>query len=195
MKLLIAVFIGCCLSLCACQSDSSQLKKSPQLADTAKFYPLAVFFQKQVEYVDLRSFPLYRISIIDGKKDSAGISKDEFIQWADVFIRHSFADPKLKAAYKETVFEDLSTDSYTINYTPHDATSVAVQNIDILINQQTSNIKRVFIKSLYKKADTTIEEQCSWKADKSLQVTRVKQDGKGKRSTELHFINWNDKPL
>lgn len=194
MKSSLAIVLFACLYACSCQSDTRQTHDgTPPLADTAKFYPLEQFFRNQVEYVDLRAFPVYRITITDGKKDSAVLSRGDFFRWADIFIQSAFADPKLKAAYKETVFEDLSTESYTLNYSPHDPSTVTVQNIDILLSQELKQVKRVFIKSLYTRGDTTIEEQGSWKTDKSFQVNRVKYMAGGYRSTELNYINWNDR--
>jgi hypothetical protein len=193
MKPLLA-FVLSCLYLWSCQSDTGQNNNgTPVLADTANFYPLGQYFRSQIEYVDLRAFPVYRISITDGKKDSVAIGREEFFEWADVFVRHSFADPELKAAYKETMFEDISTDSYTLNYSPQKPSSVEVQNIDILLGHEIKEVKRVFIKSLYTRGDTTIEEQCSWKTNKSFQVNRVKYTKEGYRSTELNYINWNDR--
>lgn len=182
------------LYICACQSDTGNTPGgTPALADTAKFYPLGQFFRSQIEYVDLRAFTVYRITITDGKKDSSALSREEFFAWANIFVQRAFADPGLKAAYKETMFEDISTDSYTLNYSPHDPSSVEVKNIDILLGHEIKEVKRVFIKSLYNRGDTTIEEQCSWKTNKSFQVNRVKSAAGGYRSTELNYINWNDR--
>lgn len=192
MKCILVLIVSISVLLCACGSGGSEEKKIV-LADTAKFYPLSSFFKEQIAFVDLRSFDIYKLTTVDGKKDSAALTKDEFIKWADIFVERSFANPALKAGYKETVFEDLSTGSYTINYTPHNPPAVTVKNIDILLAQQTNAVKRIFIKSVYAKGDTTIEEQCNWKADKSFQVNRTRSTNNGFRSTELNFINWDDK--
>lgn len=177
----------------SCKSDSSKTKETdPQAADTAQFYPLGVYFKEQVDYVALRDFPLYKITVKDGKKDSVTISKDEFIAAANTFTRYDISSPETKALYRETSFEDLSTSSLTLNYKPVDKNAV-VENIDILMDQEGHRVKRVFIRAAYKKGDTTISEQCSWKSDKSFQVNRFIEAGNYK-STELTFINWNDTP-
>lgn len=164
-----------------------------EVADTAKFYPLTGFFKTQIEYVDLRNFPLYLIRTIDGKKDSTTINKDTFISLATVFLNRAISEQKVKALYKETVFHDLSTGSYTLNYSTVDP-SVEVRSIDILLDEETNYVKRVFIKSIYLRGDTSIEEQCNWKAFKSFQINRSLQTNTGYASTELNYINWNDTP-
>lgn len=161
--------------------------------DTASFYPLRSFLQEQIQYVDLRNFPLYRITIKDGKKDSASISKDQFIQMANSFLSWESSFTKEKNLFKESVFNDQSTGSNTLNYQSTDS-KTAVKNIDILLDEQTNIVKRVFIRSEYTKGDTAIKEQCNWKANKSFQVNRTFTTKSGYHSEERNFINWNEKP-
>jgi hypothetical protein len=191
MKIVMVVIVLFCAV--SCQTGKSPEKAKTPMADTAKFYPLAGFFRKQMEYVDLRNFLIYRVTIKDGKKDSSALSKEQFLAWAQVFLNRSISAPAVKALYKETVFHDLSTHSYTLNYSPA-GHSAEVQNIDILLDEDNNFVKRVFIRAAYNRGDTAIDEQCSWKADKSFQVNRFLQTKNGYTSTELNLINWNDKP-
>ncbi|MES2004558.1 MAG: hypothetical protein V4450_08555 [Bacteroidota bacterium] len=179
--------------LFACNSRPHQNTNAAPDIDTAKFYPLHSFFKEQIQYVDLRSFNIYKITVKDGKKDSTGISKDGFLAMAAIFLKRDLSDPNEKIRYKETVFQDLSTGSITFNYTPIDP-KATVQNIDILLDEETHTVKRVFIRSVYTSGDSTINEQCNWKAGMSFQVNRTISTKTGYTSTELNYINWNDKP-
>jgi hypothetical protein len=193
MKLLSAILGIYIMTLVACQSKPPNKQPATQPSDTSKFYPLRNFFTEEIQYVDLRSFPIYRVTVKDGKKDSSAISKEEFISLAGIFLERDISDPVIKALYKETVFHDLSTGSITLNYTPVN-NDARVQNIDVLLDEQTNIVKRVFIRSVYKKADTSISEQCNWKAGKSFQVNRSFSAKNGYASTELNYVNWNDTP-
>jgi hypothetical protein len=164
-----------------------------KVEDTAKFYPLKDFLKEQIQYVDLRNFPLYRIIIKDGKKDSVSISKEQFIALATVFLNREKAFSKEKASFKESVFSDLSTESVTFTYQSTDS-KTQIQNITILLDEQTQFVKRVFIRSAYTKGDTSFTEQCNWKAGKSFQVNRTLTAKTGYTSTERNYINWNDTP-
>lgn len=181
------------LILFACKSKPQPDTVAPAQTDTAKFYPLHRFFQEQIQYVDLRSFDIYKVTVKDGKKDSAAISKEAFIAWAAIFLKRDLSDPKEKIKYRETVFQDLGTGSITFNYAPA-YPNATVQNIDILLDEETHMVKRVFIRSVYTSGDSTITEQCNWKANKSFQVNRTTSTQQGFASTELNYINWNDKP-
>lgn len=194
MKPVLAVSCLLLLLITGCNSKKPAPGKNvAQASDTAKFYPLHQFFTDQVQYVDLRNFPIYQIREKDGKRDSLPLSKEQFISLSQVFLAHSLTDPKVKILYKESVFQDLSTGSVTLNYMPADA-NAEVQNIDILLEESTNLVKRVFIRCLHTKGDTTIAEQCNWKANKSFQISRNITTGNGYSATELNYINWNDKP-
>lgn len=185
--LLLAVFAH------SCKSHPPKTKWDTAAADTSKFYPLDVFFKEQVQYVDLRNFPLYKITVKDGKKDSAAITKEQFLAITDVFVKRDISAPAVKAGYRESVFNDLSTSSVTLNYVPVDP-KAEVQNVDILLDETGRSVKRVFIRSAYMKGDTSITEQISWKTNKSCQVNRSFSAKSGYTSTELNYINWNDEP-
>ncbi|MDE3251188.1 MAG: hypothetical protein KGO92_00185 [Bacteroidota bacterium] len=180
----------------ACGSDKSRqaaAEKKTALSDTAKFYPLAGYFKDQIQYVDLRNFPIYRIQTIDGKRDSVSISKDAFARLASLFLQRSLSEPGLKIRYRESVFEDLSTGSITLSYSPLNDTET-VKEIDVLLDNQSQIVKRIFIRSAYQKGDTLINEQCNWKSNKSFQINRSISYGKGIRKNEMNFVNWNDRP-
>lgn len=185
------LFIILTAAAISCKNSPPKEQAVP-VADTAHFYPLNVYFKEQMEYVDLRAFPIYRITTKDGKRDSVSISKEEFLSMAQTFLQHDIAAPEVKALYKESSFEDLSTGSLTLNYKPVEKNAV-VQNIDVLMDQEGRAVKRVFIRAVYSKGDTTITEQCSWKTNKSFQLNRSKE-APDYTSTELNFVNWNDRP-
>lgn len=193
MKLFPVFFLLLIVPLTACHSPGQKDAKTDILADTAKFYPLRIFFKEQIQYVDLRNFPIYRVTEKDGKKDSSAITKDQFVALAETFFDKDISEPRVKALYKESAFHDLSTGSITLNYKPSD-NKAPVQNVDILLDEQTNLVKRVFIRVLYLKGDTTFIEQYNWKANKSFQVNRSITTANGYTSTELNYINWNDKP-
>lgn len=195
MRYRFAVIFCFFLPVIACHTNQPANKPDNILpiADTARFYPLSDFFKEQIRYVDLHDFPIYRITVTNGRKDSSAITKDIFSAIAAGFLRRDISEPDQKILYKESVFEDLSTASVTFNYSTA-APGALVQNIDILLNEQTKMVKRVFIRSSYKLGDTTVQEQYNWKANKSFQISQTMSTANGYQSTVFNFVNWNDRP-
>lgn len=173
------------------EAPKPKSKQEQQATDTAHFYPLDVYFKEQIDYVDLRGFNIARVTVKDGKKDSSAIDKATFLAMAQTFQRYNIAAPQVKALYRETSFSDLSTGSLTLNYQPTNKNAV-VQNVDVLLDEQGRAVKRVLIRAVYNHGDTVVTDQCSWKSYKSFQLNRH-FEAPGYQSTELNFVNWNDR--
>lgn len=172
--------------LLAC-GNSTQNKTATQqpIADTAKFYPIDQFIREQIQYVDLRNFIITksnsisnlvnknRLNITDTSQathtNQLVISKEAFTIEAAAFLTEAIAFSKQKYLYKETVFQDLSTASYTINYTAIN-TATPIQRVDILLSEETNILKRLFIRKNILIKDTIITQQYSWIANESFQI-------------------------
>ena len=193
MKQIVTVLIFLTVVTMACQSNKIKTGSAIPKTDTSKFYPTGDFFKEQVKYVDLRNFTIYKITVKNGKRDSSVLTKDQFIEWTKKFLDWDISSPKFAGMYRESVFHDLSTASLTFNYTPIDR-EASIQNVEVLLDEDTHFVKRVYIKSVYNKGDTSVTEQCSWKANKSFHHNRLLTTKSGYVSSELNYINWNDKP-
>ncbi len=174
-----------------CNEGPRQNKAIP-VADTAKYYPCADFIREQIRFVDLRNFDIRRTITVDSRKDSSGITKEAFVQLANGVLSVLENWNKQKNLYKETVFQDLSTNSYTINYTAIDPDS-KLQRIDILLNDETNTIKRMFLRENWKLNDTVYTNQFSWIADEGFQIVSAKKYQDFSHSQTI-AVNWN-KPL
>lgn len=190
MKKSVPVILLFILMSAACGRRPAPAAQQTAATDTAGFFALPIFFKDQLAYAHSVHAPMYRITIKDGKKDSTALSEEAFKQLASVFLNRDISSPAVKALYRESVFHDLGTKSYTLSYTPIN-NKAFIRGIDILLDEENNNVKRVFIRSQYNKGDTSITEQCNWKAYKSFQINRYLQVGQYS-STELNYVNWNN---
>jgi hypothetical protein len=141
-------------------------------ADTAGFYPLHQYFEEQIRYVDLRDFSIVSITKNGKQSDSIQITKEQFAALAAQFLQKDITKPAVKAGYRETVFEDLSTGSITLHYQPQNNPDAEIQGIDILLDPASRAVKHVLIRSGFMAGDTSVTEHSSWKTDRSFQVTK-----------------------
>ena len=178
------------LMLCSCKTKNP-IKAEKTSSDSTKYFSLSGFFKQQIVDVDLRAYKIYLIKELNGKKDSMAIDKEVFKTYAAVFLQKDISAPEMHNRFSETVFHDLSTNSYTLNYRAK-SVEEPIQNIDILLDENTSAVKRVFVRTETTHKDTSIIEQCNWKADKSFQINRVSKTPAGYVLNEFNYINWND---
>jgi hypothetical protein len=140
-----------------------------------------------MRYVDLRNF-LIQESIVSGKDSSTrSISKDEFLATADEILQQANWFMGHKDLFTESIFQDLGTESYTINYSSNQA---AIKHIDLLLNQQTNLPKRLFIRNSRMSGDTTVTEQYSWVANQQLSIGRSLKTNTGYATNSNKTIRW-----
>ena len=88
--------------------------------------------------------PIQMVRTINGQKDSTVINIEQFNKMAQPFLENNIADLSVKKYYRQSIFQDMTTSSYTFNYTSVNS-SLPVQNLSILLDTTTQTVKRVFI--------------------------------------------------
>ena len=186
--------------LFACKSNPQEKKvNNSSFTDTAKFYPIEKFIQDEIQYVDLRDFIITETKLQENgdtvlaKKvnSTSQLTKDEFITAATEIKNKAVWFSNNKHLYKETVFQDLGTESYTINYQSENAD---ITNIDLLLNEQTNLPKRLFIREITKEQENTITVQYSWTAGKQLTIAKSIHNGKTLIWQSSSTIQWKNRP-
>ncbi len=175
-----SIFMAClvCMMGAACSNNNAPTNSNNTSADTTRFYPIASYFNDQLKQFDSAG-TIYNIVTTEGTKKDSIIVKFESIQsLAQSFINADISDSIQKKNYKESVFRDAETTSFNINYTPISA-SVTVKNIDILMDENTSLVKRIFIRKQYLNKDTTCTEQLSWKTNEGFTTSISKETNTG----------------
>jgi hypothetical protein len=185
----VILFLTASLYACKNKPSGHPSNQASVSTDSTKFYPLADFINEQIAFVDLRNFIIYQKKSNTSKSDSSIINKEQFKAIAANFLAFDISKPDKKQSYTETIFHDLSTASYTINYKTNQA-SLLVKSMDILLDEQTKLAKRVFIVSERQSADSSIMEKHSWTANKQFQITRtiVSDSGSTNETTTVYWI-------
>ena len=160
------LIIACvvCMMAAACSNSKEDTKNLVATTDTTSFYPLASFIKDQVKYFDSTGVKFSVVTTEGAIKDSITSQLASIMPMIQSFMEADISDSVQKINYKESVFRDAGTASLNINYTPIN-TSAPIRNIDILMDDQTSLIKRLFIRKQFRTKDTTSTEQLSWKTN------------------------------
>jgi hypothetical protein len=163
MKPLILACIVC-MMVAACADTKDKTNNIVTTTDTTSFYPIASYINDQIKYFDSLGVS-YSVVTTEGViKDSVTAKAAAIMPIIQSFIDADISDSVQKKNFKESVFRDAGTASLNINYTPIN-TSAPIRNIDILMDDQTSLIKRLFIRKQFRTKDTTSTEQLSWKTN------------------------------
>jgi len=174
------LIIACvvCMMAAACSNSKEDTKNLVATTDTTSFYPLASYIKDQVKYFDSTGVKFSVVTTEGAIKDSITSQLASIMPMIQSFMEADISDSVQKINYKESVFRDAGTASLNINYTPINI-SVPIRNIDILMDDQTSIIKRLFIRKQFRTKDTTSTEQLSWKTNEGFTTSISKEASNG----------------
>lgn len=175
----------------SCKQPASHPAGTPA-KDTTVFYPVTNFLKNQISNVDSTPYFIYWISIRNHKRDSTVVSKMLFDSLAAPFIAYNIADTALKKFYTEAVFDDQTTRSYTFSYRTTDSNMV-VQGIDILLNRETQQVKRIFMNTFQNFGDSSVTLKMGWKPDRNFYINRITQYPDGKEEIVQNRVVWDDR--
>ena len=177
MKPFIFVYILWVMMAAAC-SDAKEKTTTIVSADTTSYYSIASYINSQLKYFDSVG-ATYNVVTIEGtQKDSITVQVAAIRPMIQSFLDADISDSIQKKNYQESVFRDAGTASLNINYTPMD-TSTTIKNIDILMDEQTSLVKRIFIRKQQLTSETTNTEQLSWKTNEGFTISVSKKSNNG----------------
>ena len=177
MKPFIFVYILWVMMAAAC-SDAKEKTTTIVSADTTSYYSIASYINSQLKYFDSVG-ATYNVVTLEGtQKDSITAQLAAIRPMIQSFLDADISDSIQKKNYQESVFRDAGTASLNINYTPMD-TSTTIKNIDILMDEQTSLVKRIFIRKQQLTSDTTNTEQLSWKTNEGFTISVSKKSNNG----------------
>ena len=177
MKPFILVYILWVMMAAAC-SDTKEKTTTIVSADTTSYYSISSYINSQLKYFDSVG-ATYNVVTIEGtQKDSITLQVAAIRPMIQSFLDADISDSIQKKNYQESVFRDAGTASLNINYTPTEM-STPIKNIDILMDEQTSLVKRIFIRKQQLTSDTTNTEQLSWKTNEGFTISVSKKSNSG----------------
>jgi len=181
------------LFYCACnQKKSNSTTNKAKKNDTTHFFQVTQYLQSQIAEVNRVPYFIYKIDIINGKKDSAAINTPVFNRFSAQFLKPDINDKALKKYYTESIFHDQTTKSFTISYSTNNK-ELEIQNVDILLQEDGQTVKRVFMRKFFNYRNSSAIEQLSWKPNESFQVNRLVQKPGNNEDTYQTNVVWNEK--
>ncbi len=189
--LLLTAVAGCAgAALFSC--NNSKQAKAPASDSNTVYYPVNNYIRQQAKAVDTIPYYLYRIRITNGKKDSATISRSIFDSLVKQFLLPDLEVDLLKKNFSESVYEDESTSSFTLTYTPKNSTS-SVQNAMVLLDTASQQVKWIFVNTLQNGGDSTVIQKIGWKGDASCYLNRSVSYADGRKNETQLSLVWNER--
>jgi hypothetical protein len=190
MKTIVLVFIALAMLTPGCKRRPDNEGNKENNKDTVRFFQVSQYLQSQIKEVNATPFFIYKIDIVNSKKDSTPINTAVFNQISKQFLDPDINDEKIKKYYIENIFEDQTTKGFTISYSTGNK-ELLLQNVEILLNEDGQTVKRLFLRKFYNYPDSSAIEQLSWKPGESFQINRSVQKPGNQESSQQTVVVWN----
>jgi len=197
MKNAIPIFL--LIALASCRNQDSNPNESDTLSrgesiKNQPFYPMTQYIEDQIAYVDTTPLAIEKITFINNKKvDSVIIDRLAFRVLAAEFLKPDLNDKRIKPLYTESIYQDLTINSITFNYTTKDR-SQELQQADILLNPENNRVKSIIFRKNRMAGDTAISINGLWKHNMNFQLNYSIRQANGTSETKQIKVIW-DRPV
>jgi len=184
-------FIGIATLLFACNPNEKNKETTKSITtDSTIFYPYTYYIKTEADSL-LKAKKSFLGTITDssGNKKLQVIDSGNFKNIVNQFVTKDITDASLKKYFQETVFRDLTTNSIVMTYSTKSDKST-IKNVDVYLDGTNNNLKRIDIKVLYMKADSSITENYTWTIGKELYLVKY-AEANGKGNLSRTYIQWN----
>lgn len=186
MKRLMRLTLFSLVALLACNNEPEKQKNNSDVfVDTMYYFDYASKMSNELDSIFLRKdIALFSYTSDSSRERILPIDSIQIRNFAQEFISKDITKMPLKQFYKENIFTDLTINTTVINYTTQ-KDSLPVKKVDVLLNAANGEeVKRIDMKLLYAKNDSTISENYAWVFGKSFYKNRYAEaNGKGVAST------------
>jgi len=172
--------------IAACHSKPKDAKKDVQ------FYPANSFINAEIKKLDTIPLAVLKKTTVNGKTDSAFISKEEFKQAMRVFLEPDITDPRIKDLYTETVFMDATLNAITLTYSPGE-NKAEVRKLDVLLDPENNRLERIYMEKEKKNGDSLVTHKLMWNAGHSSQVITLTRVGNQAETVLNERYVWDDR--
>ncbi|HRP55302.1 hypothetical protein [Agriterribacter sp.] len=179
------------IALYNCTNTTTPSDQSKENTPEKAFYPVGNYILSQLSYIDSMPLAVIKYTTIHNVTDTSIIEKKDFRHIAAAFITPDISSAELKPQYEEHSFIDATLGTITLTYTTEND-KLPVRKADILLNQENTGVKTIYIEKNIPGADPVIKKML-WIADRNCQITTlVQKEGQPEQVIFEKYV-WDEK--
>jgi hypothetical protein len=159
-------------ALCAYSVSCGDSAEQASVQENKDFYPVSAHIHSELALIDSLPVAVFLYRDEEGRKDTSIVDKQVFRAFAEAIPQPDITREPLKKSYTESVYMDATLNLVTMSYTPK-TESGEIRKIDVYINPDTENVKRIYVEKRLSGGDSTIVRKIVWTSGQQLQVTSL----------------------
>ena len=175
----------------SCNNKEKKGKENEFIADTSNYYPINFFLEEDILDIKHHNYKIYKtFSIGKSLADSIAIDTTEFNSLANDFLQKDITKASVRRFYKESVFRSLATNTITFNYTSINP-DLDVRSIDANVTEDDNKLKRVDMRVISSKNDSTYTQNYCWLPGTKFYITKYAEGKDKKGIATTTTITWH----
>jgi hypothetical protein len=172
----------CCVVLFSCSNKESEqaISTANNQSDSTQsenkvFFPATIFLKGQIKILDSLPVTILQINTINGKSDSLWVTKEKVIPFLQPFVADPIYKENLVSLFKESKFNDESTQAVTFTYDPKAPLpdSLTIRHWDVYVDPEKQAVKKIYILKQVKEKDASTTQQLTWQAGKWAKIVII----------------------
>jgi hypothetical protein len=160
------------------------------------FFPVVSFLNSQVAMVDTSLYSIKRLDPVDSARtDTTFIPREDFRKAAAEFLSvPDIASDEYRDRYRETKQFDDGLNLVILTYDAIDRQREVLQSEQVTIKPGIGGdkVQNIIISMVTNSKDSSVEKKMLWNADKSFQVSTIKQLPGRPETTGSYKVTWNE---
>ncbi|HEX4956724.1 MAG TPA: hypothetical protein VFV46_00995 [Lacibacter sp.] len=159
--------------------------------EKAGFMDVAGYLKGQLAYLDTVPLALLKTTLQDTVyTDSVFIQKAQLRTAITPYLQSQLDKEQFESSFEETSFLDASINTVTLTYNAIN-NNLPIQRIDVYVDPETEQIKRVYLVRQELKKDTSVSQQLLWRHNSGCTFITTYQT-KQQEFTTNEKISWNE---
>ncbi len=154
-----------------------------------EFFPVTSFLQGQMQLLDSLPVTILQLTTANGNTDSVWLPAVKVKPQLQAFLSDSIGKTNLYSLFKETKFNDQSTEAITFMYGPKAnlPVNMALRHWDVYVDPEKSTVKRIYIVRQVKENNIAAMQQLTWQTGKWAKIVTIK-DEPGTKPSETKWV-------
>lgn len=173
--MLLPVFLFSCTQN---NNDNSTINESDTFTAKNEFFPVTSFLKGEMFLLDSLPVTILQLTTVNNKQDSAWLPVSSVKPKLSAFISDEINKKNMLPYFKESQFNDQSTEAITFTYDPKTALpdSFQLRHWDVYVDPDKGTVRRIYMIKRVTENNHKVTKQLTWQTGKWAKITSIIND-------------------
>lgn len=159
-------------------NNNATVNNSDTTTDKTDFFPVTLFLKGEMFLLDSLPVTILELTTVDNKQDSAWLPVATVKPKLEPFIAVTIDKKNMLPYFKESQFNDQSTEAITFTYDPKTGLpdSFPIRHWDVYVDPDKGTVRRIYMVKQVTENNHKATQQLTWQTGKWAKITTISND-------------------